>query len=183
MFFIGQRPRRGRWPMHSTLGNFLLLLLLLLLFWAAVPKGMMSYRTQRNFVHSFIYPFAPPGPLKPEICPLRPEICFLRPWICPLRPEICSQTNKSPLCSTGHCPLLGHCPASSHSNSQPWKVGQWVSLTTNCPWGTGSIYPLRSSNPSLEAQIPASGLIFQPWGSNPSLESQNPVPRLNSKIA
>ena len=33
-------------------------------------------------------------------------------------------------------PLWGRCPASSHSNLQPCKAGQRVSLTTYCPWAT-----------------------------------------------
>ena len=42
-----------------------------------------------------------------------------------------------PLCSTGHCPLWGRCPANHHLHSQTYKAGQWVSLTTYCPWATG----------------------------------------------
>ena len=60
-------------------------------FWAAVPKGTKSCRTQGNF-RSSIRPFvrsSPPGPLRPEICLIRPEICPIRPEIYPLRPEIC----------------------------------------------------------------------------------------------
>ena len=45
------------------------------------------------------------------------------------------RTNESPLCSTGLCPLQGRCPA-SHSDLQPCKAGQRVSLTTYCPWAT-----------------------------------------------
>merc|ERR1711895_286613 len=43
---------------------------------------------------------------------------------------------KVPLCSTGLQPLRGRCPASPHSDSQPCKAGQRVSLTTYCPWAT-----------------------------------------------
>ena len=42
---------------------------------------------------------------------------------------------KVPLSSTGLCPLWGHCPA-FHSNLQPCKAGERVSLTTYCPWAT-----------------------------------------------
>ena len=45
---------------------------------AAAPKGTMTCRTQRTFLHSFVH----------EICPLRPEIYALRPKICPPRPWI-----------------------------------------------------------------------------------------------
>merc|ERR1711875_99785 len=45
------------------------------------------------------------------------------------------RTDKSPLCSTGLRPLRGRCPA-SHSDLQPCKTGQRVSLTTYCPWAT-----------------------------------------------
>ena len=43
---------------------------------------------------------------------------------------------KVPL-STQLCSLWGRCPASPHSNSQPCKAGQLVSLTTYCLWATG----------------------------------------------
>ena len=46
------------------------------------------------------------------------------------------QTNESPLCSTGLHTLWGRCPASCHSNSQSYKAGQRVSLTTYGPWAT-----------------------------------------------
>ena len=39
------------------------------------------------------------------------------------------------LCSTGVRPLWGRCTA-SHSNLQPCKAGQWVSLTMYCSWAT-----------------------------------------------
>ena len=73
------------------LGDLFLYIVLMLVtctqpFWAAAPKGMMSYSTQgdfrsfvRLFVHLFVRSFAclfirPPPSAWPEICPLRPEI-------------------------------------------------------------------------------------------------------------
>merc|ERR1712074_151398 len=45
---------------------------------------------------------------------------------------------KVPLCSTGHRPLRGRCPATHHLQSPTYEAGQRVSLTTYCPWATGS---------------------------------------------
>ena len=82
---------------------------------------------------------------RPERTDFRPERADFRPERADFRPErawggtdrqtdgqMDRRTNKSSLCSTGLCPLWGRCPA-SHSNSQPCKAGQWVSLTTYCP--------------------------------------------------
>ena len=46
------------------------------------------------------------------------------------------QMNESALCSTELHPLWGRCPASPNSYSQSCKAGQWVSVTTYCPWAT-----------------------------------------------
>ena len=40
-------------------------------------------------------------------------------------------------CSTGHRSLWRCCPANHHLQSQTYKAGQWVSLTTYSPWATG----------------------------------------------
>ena len=81
--------------------------------------GMKSCRTQGDFclfVVCLSIHQSPPGPLRPEISPLRPEIS----------PPVFYRTSfpSEPL------------PCFPHSDSQPCKAGQWVSLTTYCPWAT-----------------------------------------------
>merc|ERR1711911_316231 len=77
---------------------------------------------------------------------LRGQISGLRGQILGLRGQISGQRGpggggrtdgrtKVPLCSTGLRLLWGRCPA-SHSDLQPCKAGQRVSLTTYCPWAT-----------------------------------------------
>ena len=81
-------------------------------------------------------------PLTPQISPHRPQSGHLKPQSSPLRLEkiMIGQDGptKVPLCSTGLCALRGLCPAYSYSDSQSCKAGQWVSLTTYCPWATCS---------------------------------------------
>ena len=116
---FGQQPQRGRSPVKH--------------------RGL-------SFVHPSVHPFIclfvpPPRPredFRPERADFRPERADFRPeraWGGTDRQtdgQMDRRTNKSSLCSTGLCPLWGRCPA-SHSNSQPCKAGQWVSLTTYCP--------------------------------------------------
>ena len=75
---------------------------------------------------------------------------------------------KVPLCSTGLRPLWGRCPATSHSDSQPCKAGQRVSLTTYCPWATCLwiwllLLPKWSSDLNYSPCLPT-----QNWGSRGS---------------
>ena len=130
------------------------------------PKGSKSCRTQGEFCSPEICP------LWLEICPLRPAICLSnlksvysnlvslpsiqpsdlksapRPQICPLRPQTrwMNRQTKVPRCSTGLRLLWGHCAASSLSNSQSCKAGQWVRLTTYCPWVTGFLSAIGSTS-------------------------------------
>ena len=83
--------------------------------------------------------------LRGQISSPRGQISGLRRQILGLRGQISGlrgsggwtdrQTNESPLCSTGLCPLWGRCPA-SHSKLQPCEAGQRVSLTMYCPRAT-----------------------------------------------
>jgi len=83
--------------------------------------------------------------LRPKRLDLRPE----RPDLSPERPRGAGRTDertnertKVPLCSTGHRPLRGRCPATHHLQSPTYTAGQRVSLTTYCPWATGSMHVL-----------------------------------------
>ena len=95
---------------------------------------------------------------RPQISPFKLQICFLRPQIWLLchqfSPQICPRRLQTSwregqikvLCSTGFCLLWGHCPASSHSNSQSYKEGWQLSLTTHCPWASCSTHQLQQTD-------------------------------------
>ena len=61
------------------------------------------------------------------------------------------------------------------------RRGRWPMLSHRGNFSFFFYVPPPGSNPSLEAQIPASKLKSQPWGSNPSLEAQIPALRLKSQ--
>ena len=101
--------------------------------------------------------------LESERADFRPKKAGFRPERADFRPERAwgggrknEQTNKSPMCSTGPCPLQGRCPA-SHSDLQPWKAGQRVSLTMYCPWATCYFMKKRSCPPGIWWSLPSVG--------------------------
>ena len=159
----GQRPQRARSPEEHRGISFVCPFIHLSLPGPLRPE-ICPLRAEIYPLRPEIRPLTPwICLLRPWICPLWPKICPLRPsralnlpsqiqglrgQISGLRGQILGLrgprgmdgwmdewTKESPLCFTGLCPLPSRCSA-SHSNLQPCKAGQRVSLTTYCPWAT-----------------------------------------------
>ena len=129
----------------------------LLLFWAAAPKGLMTYA----FTHGEISPFPPVYPTPPlrpyssieaQILDSRPKS---QPW--GLNPRLEAQIPGSRL-------------KSQAQGSNPKLKAQILGLRLKSQ--------ARGSNPSPKAQIPGLRLKSQPPGSNPSFEAWIPALKL-----
>ena len=97
-------------------------------------------------------PFLPVAPKETKCCKTHGDFClftwsFIHPCLTqsvrlsvsspvrPLKPQ-----TKVPLRCARFCPLWGHCPASFDFTSKSCKAEQRVSLTTYCPWASGSLF-------------------------------------------
>ena len=102
------------------------------------------------------------------------------------QPHRLSPAEPPPLCSTGHRPLWVRCPAYYHLWSSTYEAGQRVSLTTYCPWATGSSFhptPFTHQGTLRPESCPSSPEIspLTPQSSPPGLKTALQPSNLPSK--